>query len=62
MMLVGPEQNKYYKLIGVQNCLQNAIPNDLHPGDAAAIVDEFDLWSQLPAMMLLECFVRQGSV
>ena len=49
-----------YKLTGVHNFLQNAMANDLQPGDVIAIVDGFDLWSQLPATMLMERFMASG--
>lgn len=56
----GDRENKYYKLTGVHNFLQNATANDLQPGDVIAIVDGFDLWSQLPATMLMERFLASG--
>lgn len=56
----GDRQNKYYKLTGVHNFLQNATANDLQSGDVVAIIDGFDVWSQLPADVLLERFLRSG--
>ncbi|KAF8429587.1 hypothetical protein EV426DRAFT_639386 [Tirmania nivea] len=56
----GDRENKYYKLIGVHNFLQNATANDLQPGDVIAIVDGFDLWSQLSATMLIDRFLASG--
>lgn len=56
----GDRENKYYKLTGVNNFLNNATANDLQPGDVIAIVDGFDLWSQLSAAMLMERFIASG--
>ncbi|RPB24575.1 hypothetical protein L211DRAFT_177146 [Terfezia boudieri ATCC MYA-4762] len=57
----GDRENKYYKLTGVHNFLQNAMENDLQPGDVIAIVDGFDLWSQLSATVLMERFLASGN-
>ncbi|KAI5808461.1 hypothetical protein DFH27DRAFT_539323 [Peziza echinospora] len=49
--------NKYLKLAGVSDYLRSAA---VRPGDIVAVVDGFDLWSQLPAHVLVERFVASG--